>query len=45
LLLKLLREPAPAALGDMLRAHVCRHYSWNEDLSRVEPILEGNAPA
>jgi sugar transferase (PEP-CTERM/EpsH1 system associated) len=45
LLLKLLREPAPAALGEALRAHVCRHYSWHENLSRVEAILEGNAPA
>jgi len=45
MLLKLLREPAPAALGEALRAHVCRHYSWRENLARVEAILEGNAPA
>src|SRR6266853_598653 len=45
MLLKLLREPTPAALGDALRAHVSRHYSWNENLARVETILEGDAPA
>jgi len=45
LLLKLLREPAPAALGEALRAHVSRHYSWPENLARVEAILEGEAPA
>jgi len=45
LLLKLLREPAPAALGEALRAHVSRHYSWLENLARVEAILEGDAPA
>jgi glycosyltransferase involved in cell wall biosynthesis len=45
LLLKLLREPPPAALGDALRAHVSRHYSWNENLARVEAILEGHTPA
>lgn len=44
LLLKLLREPAPAALGVALRAHVSRHYSWHENLARVEAILEGEAP-
>ena len=45
LLLKLLREPAPAALGDALRAHVSRHYSWNENLARVEAILEADVSA
>jgi len=45
LLLKLLREPAPAALGEALRAHVSRHYSWHENLARVEAIIEGGAPA
>lgn len=45
LLLKLLREPAPAALGEALRAHVSRHYSWQENLARVEAILEGEASA
>src|SRR6267143_1853636 len=45
LLLKLLREPAPTALGEALRAHVSRHYSWHENLARVEAILEGEAPA
>jgi sugar transferase (PEP-CTERM/EpsH1 system associated) len=45
LLLKLLREPAPAALGDALRAHVSRHYSWNENLGRVEAILEADVSA
>jgi glycosyltransferase involved in cell wall biosynthesis len=45
LLLTLLREPAPAAIGDALRAHVSRHYSWHENLARVEAILEGEASA
>jgi sugar transferase (PEP-CTERM/EpsH1 system associated) len=45
LLLKLLREPAPAALGEALRAHVSRHYRWQENLARVDAILEGDAPA
>jgi len=45
LLLKLLREPIPAALGEALRAHVSRHYSWHENLSRVEAILEEGTPA
>ena len=45
LLLKLLREPAPAALGDALRAHVFQHYRWHENFARVEGTLEGNAPA
>lgn len=44
LLLKLLREPPPVALGEALRAHVSRHYSWLENLARVEAILEGDAP-
>ena len=41
LLLKLLREPPMAELGDALRRHVLRHYSWRENLARVEAILEG----
>jgi len=45
LLLKLLGEPATAAFGDALRTHVCRHYSWHENLARVEEILEGEASA
>jgi len=45
LLLRLLREPSTAALGDALRAHVARNYSWNENLARVEAILEGDTPA
>src|SRR5882672_8374477 len=45
LLLKLLREPTPPALGEALRAHVFRHYSWPENLARVEAIIEGEAPA
>jgi sugar transferase (PEP-CTERM/EpsH1 system associated) len=45
LLLKLLHEPATATLGDALRAHVSRHYSWCENLARVEAILEGGPPA
>jgi sugar transferase (PEP-CTERM/EpsH1 system associated) len=45
LLLKLLREPTPAALGEALRAHVSRYYSWLNNLARVEAILEGDAPA
>jgi len=45
LLLKLLHEPATATLGDALRAHVSRHYSWRENLARVDAILEGGTPA
>jgi sugar transferase (PEP-CTERM/EpsH1 system associated) len=41
LLVKSLRDPAPAALGESLRAHVLKHYSWSENLARVEAILEG----
>jgi sugar transferase (PEP-CTERM/EpsH1 system associated) len=44
-LMKLLHEPTPAALGEALRALVSRHYSWRENLARVEAILEGGAPA
>ena len=40
-LLRLLREPPPAALGEALRAHVLRHYGWGDKLARVEAILEG----
>lgn len=40
-LVQLLREPAPAAHGEALRAHVLRHYSWRDKLTRVEAILEG----
>jgi sugar transferase (PEP-CTERM/EpsH1 system associated) len=42
LLLKLLREAPPAALGDALRSHVLRHYNWDHNLARVEAILEGD---
>jgi len=28
-----------------LRAHVSRHYSWNENLARVEAILEADVSA
>jgi sugar transferase (PEP-CTERM/EpsH1 system associated) len=45
LLMKLLREPTPAALGEALRAHVSRHYSWRDNFARIEAILEGGAPA
>jgi sugar transferase (PEP-CTERM/EpsH1 system associated) len=41
LALKCLREPAPAALGSALRAHVLKHYGWSENLARVDSILEG----
>jgi sugar transferase (PEP-CTERM/EpsH1 system associated) len=41
LLVRLLREPAPPGLGQALRAHVIRHYSWRDNLGRVEAILEG----
>lgn len=40
-LLRLLREPPPAAHGEALRAHVLRHYGWGDKLARVEAILEG----
>ena len=40
-LTRLLRDPAPPGLGEALRAHVVRHYSWRDNLARVEAILEG----
>lgn len=40
-LLQLLRQPAPPAHGEALRAHVLRHYSWQQNLAQVEAILEG----
>lgn len=41
LLTKALREPSNDALGDALRAHVIRHYSWRDNLARLGAILEG----
>ncbi|HKW36431.1 MAG TPA: TIGR03087 family PEP-CTERM/XrtA system glycosyltransferase [Burkholderiales bacterium] len=40
-LARLLRDAAPAGLGEALRAHVLRHYGWSDNLARVEAILEG----
>jgi sugar transferase (PEP-CTERM/EpsH1 system associated) len=40
LVLRCLREPAPAALGSALRAHVLKHYNWSENLAQVDAILE-----
>jgi len=39
LVVDLLRHPEPE-LGERLRAHVLKHYSWRDNLARVEAILE-----
>jgi sugar transferase (PEP-CTERM/EpsH1 system associated) len=41
LLVESLRKPAAASLGEALREHVLRRYSWRDSLARVEAILEG----
>ena len=40
-LARLLRRPAPPALGEALRAHVLRYYSWRDNLARLDAIIEG----
>jgi sugar transferase (PEP-CTERM/EpsH1 system associated) len=39
-LAQLLRQSAPSSHGEALRAHVLRHYSWQENLAQVDAILE-----
>lgn len=43
LLLTLLRASDMKPLGRVLRAHVLRHYSWHENLARLEAILKHGA--
>jgi hypothetical protein len=41
LLVKLLGDSGDASLGQRLREHVCWHYFWPRNLTRLDGIVEG----
>src|SRR5262249_33867038 len=41
LLLKLLNQSGTSPLGHAFRAHVCEHYSWRENLRRIDAVIDG----